>query len=84
MDLSKLQNLLEEQMQWPADYHFKFVVKTEQKHEVLHHLSDHKNTEKLSKNGNYTSITATKLYHKSDDIIAVYKNVSKVEGIITL
>lgn len=84
MDFTKLQNLLEEQMDWPAKYNYKFVVKTEKKHEVLTHLSDHDNTEKLSKTGKYTSITSTKLHHSSDDIITVYKTMSTVEGVITL
>ena len=84
MDFTKLQNLLDEQMNWPAKYDFKFVVKSDKKDDVLAHLSDHTNTQKLSKTGKYTSITSTKLHVSSDDIIAVYKRVSKVEGVITL
>jgi len=84
MDFTKLQDLLDDQMDWPCDYNYKFVVKTEAKHTILAHLSDHTNTERLSKNGKYTSITSTKLHHSSDDIISVYKRVSKVEGVITL
>lgn len=84
MDFSKLKNLLDDQMQWPASYSFKFVVKTEKKHEVLALLNDHKNSEKLSKNGKYTSITASKTHNCSDDIIAVYKRMSTIEGVIHL
>lgn len=84
MDFSKLQSLLDEQMKWPANYNFKFVVKTERKHEVLFHLDGHKNSEKLSKNGKYTSITSSKILHSSQDVIEVYQRMSKVEGVITL
>lgn len=84
MDYSKLKGLLDEQLNWPAYYRFKFVVKTDKKHEVLEHLADHDNSERLSKNGKYTSITACKTHKSSDDIIAVYKKISTVEGVIHL
>lgn len=84
MDFDKFKELLLEQTAFPDYYQFKFVVKTEKKQEVLDLLVDHQITEKLSKNGTYTSITSKKIFDNPDQIIAVYKEVSKVEGILSL
>ncbi len=84
MDFTKFKILLDEQMDWPGHYTFKFVVKTERKTELLDLLSDHSINEKESKNGAYTSITSRKLVSSSDDVVAVYQEVSKIEGIMSL
>lgn len=84
MDFTKFKILLDEQMSWPEHYTFKFVVKTERKTELLDLLSDHSVNEKESKNGTYTSVTSRKLVTSSDDVVAVYQEVSKIEGIMSL
>lgn len=86
MDFTKFKALLDDQMSWPDYYSFKFVVKTLNKSGLLDILtdSDHKLSERASKNGNYTSITCKKLVKSSDDVVAVYQKVSKIEGIISL
>lgn len=84
MDFVKFKELLNEQMAFPDYYQFKFVVKTEKKEEVLELLTEHKVTEKLSKNGTYTSITSKKIFNNPDEIIEVYKKVTKVDGILSL
>lgn len=84
MDMSKFKALLDEQMSWPDYYSFKFVIKSECKAQLLEILSDHKITEKLSKNGKYTSVTSRKLFNNSDEILEVYNSVNHIEGIIHL
>lgn len=84
MDFTKFKVLLDEQVQWPEHYTYKFVVKTERKSELLELLSDHSIEEKVSKNGTYTSVTSRKLAHSSDDVVGVYLEVSKIEGIMSL
>lgn len=86
MDFTKFKVLLDEQMNWPDFYSFKFVIKTINKSNLLELFDDanHHITERPSKNGNYTSVTCRKLVHSSDDVVAVYHQVSKIEGIITL
>ncbi len=84
MDLVKFQSLLDEQVNWPDTYQFKFVTKTDSKDQVLGNLSGHKISEKLSKNGKYTSITSSKLLNSSEEVVAIYKDVSAVPGVITL
>ncbi|MEX1100031.1 MAG: DUF493 family protein, partial [Bacteriovoracaceae bacterium] len=80
VDFTKFKALLDEQMQWPEHYNFKFVIKTEQKPELLDLLSEHAIEEKKSKNGTYTSITSKKMVYSSEDVVAVYQEVSKIEG----
>lgn len=84
MNFDKLESLINEQMNLPDYYSFKFVVKDEHKTSLLEHLVDHEVTEKTSRTGKYTSITSRKLFKSSEEIITVYKKVSRIEGIISL
>lgn len=84
MDFTKFKALLDEQIEWPEEYSFKFVVKTEKKTELLDMLSEHSVEERISKNGTYTSVTSRKVVHCSDDVVAVYQMVSRIEGIMSL
>jgi putative lipoic acid-binding regulatory protein len=84
MDIPKFKSLLDEQMTWPDYYTFKFVVKVNQKNQALELLEGHKTESKESKNGNFVSITSRKLMHSSEDVVAVYSMMSKVEGIMSL
>lgn len=84
MDINKFKQLLDEQNDWPEYYTFKFVIKTEQKANLLRVLTDHKITEKLSKNGKYTSVTSRLYANEAQDIIDVYQAVKKVDGVLSL
>lgn len=84
MDFTKFKALLDEQVDWPESYTYKFVIKTEKKSELLTLLEEHEIEEKVSKNGTYTSVTSRKVAHSSEDVVAVYKMVSKIEGIMSL
>lgn len=84
MDFKKLRGLLDESYQWPDYYEFKFIIKTSEKHRVKELLLEFKLTETLSKNGKYTSVSAKKLIHKTEEILEIYELVSKIEGVISL
>ncbi len=84
MDFTKFKSLLDEQMNWPDYYQFKFVAKTDEKHKVINILSDCEISERVSKNGTYTSITGKKLLNSSDEVVSIYHEVSKIKGIVTL
>ena len=84
MDMTKFKSLLDEQMSWPDYYTFKFIVKTEEKNQVISLLEEHEITEKASKNGNYISISSRKLMANSDEVVAVYHKLSTIKGVITL
>lgn len=84
MDLTKFKALLDDQVTWPEYYAFKFIVKTEQKAQVISLLEEHEITEKHSRNGKYISINSKKLMNSSDDVVAVYHKLSTIKGVITL
>ncbi len=84
MDVNKFRSLLNDQINWPDHYTFKFVTKTESKDKLIEVLSGHQCSEKLSRNGKYTSVTSRKILNSADEVIEVYQKVSKVEGVISL
>ena len=84
MNTIKFKALLDEQVNWPDYYVFKFITKSDNKHVLLSALSEHHIEEKESKNGKYTSVTSRKLLYSSDEVLSVYSQISEIEGIITL
>ena len=85
MDFVKFQELLDEQINWPDAYQFKFITKTDAKDQVLGYLAGHKVSEKISKNGKYTSVSINVRMKSPDAVISKYKEVAeKVEGVISL
>lgn len=86
MSDDKFKSLLDESYQWPDYYEFKFIVKTEDKDQILVHLDAHKFTivQKPSGKGNYVSISARKLMRSTDEVIEVYKSMAGIKGLISL
>jgi putative lipoic acid-binding regulatory protein len=84
MDMTKFKTLLDEQVNWPEIYTFKFVVKTDKKDQITTLLEEHSIEEKYSAKGNYVSITSKKMMSSSDEVVAVYHKLSTIEGVITL
>jgi uncharacterized protein len=75
---------LDKSYAWPVLYTFKFIVPTGKEAEVRNLFPRHTPTERLSQNGNYTSITVQMMMPSSDSVIEVYEFASKIEGIIAL
>jgi hypothetical protein len=84
MDWTSLQEKLNNHYAWPALYTFKFIVPKGKEIEVTTLFPNHIATERISKNGNYTSITFQMMMPSSEAVVAVYVSTSKVEGIIAL
>lgn len=78
------QALLDDQNDWPAHYTFKFIAPTDRL-DLLKGLfeTDEVNVRSSSK-GNYVSVTARLQMASSDEVIAIYKEASTVEGVISL
>ena len=85
----KLKSQLYETNSWPAEYLYKFIVKSDVKKiaeieaifdnmgAVIHTIE--------SKNGKYTSVSINLLMRDPDVVIDKYKEVAeKVEGVISL
>lgn len=79
-----LREKLEQHYAWPALYIFKFIVPAGKEEEVKQLFPLHTATEKVSKNGNYTSLTIQIMAPSSDTVIEVYVKTSEIEGLIAL
>jgi len=84
----KLKSNLEETTKFPSKYMFKFIIpsdeaKSEQIKVIFNYMGAVINT-KPSKTGKYKSLTVLVTMQNADEIIKKYKEVSKVEGVISL
>jgi len=84
----KLKIQLEDTTEFPALYMYKFIVPSEEEkivqvHQVFNNMGAVINTKKSSK-GTYTSVTINVNMKSATAIIEKYKEVSVVEGIISL
>ena len=82
--LNSFREKLDQHYAWPSLYLFKFIVPTGKEDNVKRLFPLHNTTEKLSKNGKYTSITIQMMMPSSDSVIDVYVRVSDIEGLIAL
>jgi uncharacterized protein len=82
--INSFREKLEQHYAWPALYMFKFIVPSGKEDDVKKLFPQHYTSEKLSKNGKYTSITIQMMMPSSDSVIEVYLEVSKIEGLIAL
>lgn len=80
----KLKMVMDETVEFPTEYLFKFIVPVASVHELLLILQGMDIDERASSGGKYISVSAKKTFENSDDIIFVYKRVSVIKGIISL
>ncbi|MFP4316560.1 MAG: DUF493 family protein [Desulfovibrionales bacterium] len=84
-DYDSLQKRLDEHYDWPAVYTFKFIVPKASAEELLSVFESDKGVSvRESKTGKYLSLTAEVIMPSSESVIAVYKAVERIEGIISL
>jgi|TARA_R110002051_G_scaffold165130_2_gene235888 hypothetical protein len=84
----KLKKQLQDTSKWPSNYLYKFIVesatdKVDQIHKIFDNMGAVINSKK-SKNGKYTSVSITVNLNSADDVIKKYKEVGKIEGVISL
>jgi len=75
---------LDQHYAWPEIYVFKFIVPTGKEEQVKKLFPNNEATEKLSKQGNYTSVTIQAMMPSSDAVIELYQLASEIEGIVAL
>lgn len=80
----KLKMVLDETVEFPTEYLFKFIVPVAEVHQVLFILQGMDIDERASSGGKYISVSAKKVFDTSDEIIKIYKRVSVIKGIISL
>ncbi|MAH39824.1 MAG: DUF493 domain-containing protein [Puniceicoccaceae bacterium] len=83
-DYESLKQRLDSHYTWPCAYLFKFIVPREQSNQVIELLDDTKLKEKYSAKGRFVSFSCEKLVQSSDEVIALYRLMEKIPGIITL
>jgi uncharacterized protein len=82
--MKSFRDKLDQHYAWPALYIFKFIVPTGREDQVKKLFPLHTSTEKLSKQGNYTSITVQMMMPSSDAVINIYEQAATIEGLIAL
>lgn len=84
----RLKNELEKGSTWPSDYLYKFIVPTDDaKINRIHEIFDNTGAVielKKSSKGKYTSVSITVNLENPDKVIAKYKEVGHIEGVISL
>ena len=84
----RLREQLKESTVWPSNYLYKFIVETDpDKTGQIHKIFDNTGAvieSKQSKKGKYTSLSITVNLKSPDEVIEKYKEVGKVEGVISL
>ena len=82
--LWKLRLVLDETVEFPTEYLFKFIITATELKEMLDILKGMEIEERASSGGKYISVSAKKVFDSSDDIIKTYRAASKIKGIISL
>lgn len=81
------QKLTESIPSFPHVYMFKFIAKADNKTIALVEVlfeDDADITQKESTKGNYISITAKQVVMSVEEIIGIYEQAAKIEGVMTL
>lgn len=81
---ARFQALLDEQVEWPSEYLFKFIVPTSSLEALTAVFGDHPVRVRASSKGNYASVTARMHMTSSEDVLAIYRAAGKVDGVISL
>ena len=84
---SELKELLDKEHNWPEEFLFKFIYKSNPETEnKLKGIFDGKvDIEiKKSKKEKYNSMSAVYLAKSSEDVLSVYHKASQIEGVISL
>ncbi len=78
---------LEKNKKWPLRYMFKFIAPNEEETiaQIKKELpANGKTMAKLSKNGNYVSITCVALMQSAQEIVTITTKVNAIKGIVCL
>lgn len=81
---SEFKEKLDQQHSWPSLYMFKFIVPRQKEGEIQVLFPYNELTTKESAGGKYVSVTAKVMMGSSDEVIRIYEEAYKVEGVISL
>ncbi len=83
-DWKAFRTLLNEQMDWPGQYLFKFIVPRKELAAMEAVFAGSKPIVRASSKGNYVSVTARIDVANVDDVIAIYEAANAIPGVIAL
>ena len=75
---------LESQHTWPSVYMFKFIVQKDKQEELERIFESDDVESRESSAGKYISIPVKKVIRNSQEVIDIYEEVNKIEGVIAL
>ena len=81
---SGLKRTLDRLHDWPGLYTFKFVLPTIQLGRVLEAAADCPFSTRYSKSGRFVSLSATMRMESSDEVVAVYRALEGIPGLMSL
>lgn len=76
--------LLDDQNEWPTEYLFKFIVPKAGRASMKELFGDQEIIVRASTRGNYLSITARRIVQSADEVIDVYEQAGRIDGVISL
>jgi len=71
-------------LEWPALFPFKFIVPVSKLDEVLVNFQTNETTVKLSREGNYASVSTTPYLLNPDKVFEIYNKMGSIKGLISL
>ncbi len=83
----EFQALLDQHYQWPAEYLFKFVGKTEDLPKLEEIFSETIILEKSTRDsraGKFTALSVRTQMNSSEEVIEIYESASEIEGVTAL
>jgi putative lipoic acid-binding regulatory protein len=84
----RLKDELYHNTSWPSDYLYKFIIPTDpERIAQIHKVFDNTGAvidSKQSRKGKYTSVSVMVNLANPDEVIRNYKEVGKIEGVISL
>lgn len=80
----RFQALLDDQVEWPSEYLFKFIVPSAGLDALKAVFGMHPVNVRASSKGNYVSVTARLHMASSDEVLAIYQAAGEIEGVISL
>jgi len=80
----KFKELLDEEHDWPAKFHFKFIVPTKELEQAKKLLQTEEINLRSSRNQKFTSLNAWIEMGSSEDVIDVYTRMQQIPGVISL
>ena len=80
----EFRELLDEEMDWPTTYTFKFISPQDGLDELKGIFEGHPVKVRSSSKGNYVSVTARLEMNSSDEVLAVYDRAYEIDDVIAL